>query len=117
VGAVALGLLPMTQGNLALTVVCLALAFAGFKGYMPAFWSLPNLFLVEAAAAGSIGLINSFGNLGGFLGPTVMGKVHSLTGSYDGSLWFLCGSMLVTAVIIFSLGIGGKQKAGAAAAE
>lgn len=45
------------------------IAFAGFKAYMPAFWSLPNLFLAEAAAAGSIGLINSVGNLGGFLYP------------------------------------------------
>jgi hypothetical protein len=73
------------------------IAFGGFKGYMPAFWSLPNVFLVEAAAAGSIGLINSFGNLGGYLGPKVMGWVYNKTGSYDGSLWFLCCAMLVTA--------------------
>ena len=38
----------------------------GLKAYLPAFWSLPTLFLTESAAAGSIGLINSVGNLGGF---------------------------------------------------
>ena len=61
----------------------------GLKAYLPAFWSLPSLFLTEAAAAGSIGLINSVGNLGGFVGPTVMGIVKDYTGSYRGGLWFL----------------------------
>jgi ACS family tartrate transporter-like MFS transporter len=109
-GALALGFMPFTQGGLWLTMFCFMAAFAGFKGYQPAFWSLPNLFLVEAAAAGSIGLINSVGNLGGFLGPTVMGYVKETTGSYDGSLWFLCGSMMVTATILFTLGLGTRQK-------
>lgn len=110
IGALALGLMPLTQGNLWLTLTCFMVAFGGFKGYMPAFWSLPNLFLVEAAAASSIGLINSVGNLGGFLGPTVLGYVKDTTGSYVNSLWFLSGSMCVTALIIFTLGLGTKQK-------
>jgi ACS family tartrate transporter-like MFS transporter len=110
-GAAALGLLPFTQGNLVVTVAFFMIAFAGFKAYMPAFWSLPNLFLAEAAAAGSIGLINSVGNLGGFLGPTIMGKVETLTGSYAGGLYYLCGSMLVAATIVFKLGLGAKKEA------
>lgn len=110
IGSMALGLLPLTQGNLWLTLICFMVAFGGFKGYMPAFWSLPNLFLVEAAAAGSIGLINSFGNLGGYVGPRIMGFVHHKTGSYDVSLWFLSGSMLVTVAIIFTLGLGARQR-------
>ena len=106
VGASALGLMPLTQGNLILTVTLFMLAFAGFKAYMPAFWSLPNLFLTESAAAGSIGLINSVGNLGGYLGPSLMGKVETMTGSYAGGLYYLCGSMLVASVIVFKLGLG-----------
>ena len=70
-GSAALGVMPHTQGHLPLTMVCLMLAFAGFKSYMPAFWALPSMFLTESAAAGSIGLINSIGNLGGFLGPSI----------------------------------------------
>lgn len=110
IGALALGFMPFTQGNLWLTLGCFMVAFGGFKGYMPAFWSLPNLFLAEAAAAGSIGLINSVGNLGGFVGPTVMGFVKEETGSYAGSLWFLSASMVLTATILFSLGLGAKPK-------
>jgi MFS transporter, ACS family, tartrate transporter len=76
---------------------------------MPAFWSLPSLFLTEAAAAGSIGLINSMGNLGGALGPTMMGWVKTHTGSFVGGFYFLCCSMLVSATIIFTLGLGKKE--------
>jgi len=109
-GSAALGLMPLTQGNLVLTMTCLMLAFAGFKSYMPAFWSLPNLFLTETAAAGSIGLINSVGNLGGFLGPWVLGSVEKATGSFVGGLYYLSGSMLVAAAVIFFLGIGKKKE-------
>jgi ACS family tartrate transporter-like MFS transporter len=102
-GACALALAPLTKGNLFLTIACFMLAFVGFKAYMPAFWSLPNLFLTDAAAAGSIGLINSIGNLGGFLGPSVLGYVQSVTGSFIGGIYFLCISMALSAVILFSL--------------
>ena len=108
-GSTALGLMPHTQGNLVLTMVCLMTAFAGFKSYMPAFWALPSMFLTESAAAGSIGLINSIGNLGGFLGPNVLGTVEKMTGSFVGGLYYLCCSMLVAATIIFSFGLGKKE--------
>ncbi len=110
VGAIAMLCAPFTQGNLVLTMVCFMVAFAGFKTYMPAFWSLPSLFLAEAAAAGSIGLINSVGNIGGFVGPTIMGWVKTNTGSFDYGFYFLCGSMLISSSIIFALGLGIKNK-------
>ncbi len=105
-GSIALGLMPLTKGNLPLTMLCLMLAFAGFKSYMPAFWALPGLFLTQSAAAGSIGLINSIGNLGGFLGPYVLGNVEKLTGSFVGGLYYLCFSMMVAAGVIFFSGAG-----------
>ncbi|MBI3853246.1 MAG: MFS transporter [Verrucomicrobia bacterium] len=107
-GAVALALTPLTHGYLFLTVACFMVAVAGFKAYLPAFWSLPSLFLTEAAAAGSIGLINSIGNLGGFLGPYVIGKVETVTGSFVGGIYFLSSAMVVSAAIIFCLKLGRK---------
>src|SRR5258705_6351686 len=89
-----------------LTVSLFVVAVTGLKAYLPAFWSVPSLFLAEAAAAGSIGLINSVGNLGGFLGPYVIGKVETVTGSFEGGLYFLCASMAVSATIILFLGLG-----------
>ena len=108
-GALALALAPLTQGRLSLTIACFMLAFLGFKAYMPAFWALPNLFLAQAAAAGSIGLINSIGNLGGYLGPSVLGKVQTVTGSFVGVIYFLAVFMSLSAIIIYFLRLEAKQ--------
>jgi ACS family tartrate transporter-like MFS transporter len=108
----ALGLLLVTQsrGHLAVTVLGFMIAYAGFKAYLPAFWSLPSIFLTETAAAGSIGLINSVGNLGGFLGPYVLGKVESMTGSFEGGLFFLIVCMALSALVVFGLGLGDRER-------
>lgn len=97
----------LSQPPLWLTVTLFVVAMTGLKAYLPAFWSLPSLFLTEAAAAASIGLINSVGNLGGFLGPYVLGKVETMTGSFKGGILFLCVSMCVSATIILLLGASG----------
>ncbi|MCA1685363.1 MAG: MFS transporter, partial [Planctomycetia bacterium] len=93
------------------------LAMTGLKAYLPAFWSLPSLFLTEAAAAGSIGLINSVGNLGGGLGPYVLGWVKKATGSFQNGILFLCVSMAISATIIVLIGIGHRVEPGKPPAE
>jgi MFS transporter, ACS family, tartrate transporter len=109
-GAIALGLLPASQGNLMLTVICFMVAYFGVKAYIPIFWTLPNLLLTEAAAAGSIGLINSIGNLGGYFGPTILGTVKTATGSFVGGLYYLSVSMFASATLLFLLGLGRQTK-------
>jgi ACS family tartrate transporter-like MFS transporter len=111
-GAVALLGLALSKGSLAITMVCVALAAGGTKAYQPAFWSLPSMFLTSTAAAGSIGFINSFGNLGGGgIGTPLMGYLKEHTGSYVTGLIVLSASMLVAAAIIFFLGLGKKAPA------
>ena len=110
IGAAAIAVAPMTRGNLTLTIVCFMLALGGLKAYLPAFWTMPYLFLTSTAAAASIGMINSIGNLGGQLGPYVLGKVETVTGSFVGGLYFLACSMMVCATIVFFLGLGAKEK-------
>jgi len=105
-GAAGLAGTLLSQGNLWLTVALFTLALLGLKAYLPAFWSLPSLFLSEAAAAGSIGLINSVGNLGGHFGPTLVGKVETLTGSFQNGILFLATSMAFSATVIVLLGLG-----------
>jgi ACS family tartrate transporter-like MFS transporter len=109
-GACSLAAIPFTRGNLLLTIACFMLAFAGFKSYLPVFWTMPGLMLTEAAAAGSIGLINSLGNLGGFLGPFLLGKIETVTGSFVAGIYYLCSSMIVSAGILYFLGLGQKQR-------
>jgi nitrate/nitrite transporter NarK len=84
-------------------VACFVVAAAGMKAYMPAFWALPNLFLASTAAAGSVGLINSIGNLGGFLGPTLLGFVEKRTGSFTIGLLITALTATLSACLIASL--------------
>jgi MFS transporter, ACS family, tartrate transporter len=81
-----------------LMVVMLSLATVGFYCAHPGFWPMPNLLLGRAAAAASIGLINSFGNLGGFLGPYAIGWLTRRTGDFR-------ASMLVLALCAFASGL------------
>ncbi len=106
IAVLALGMTPLTRGHLPLTIACFMIAFAGIKAYQPAFWSLPSLFLTDLAAAGSIGLINSIGNLGGFLGPAVFGAVEKSTGSFVGGIYYLCCSLAACAAIVLAVGPG-----------
>jgi ACS family tartrate transporter-like MFS transporter len=122
VGAVALGctlLIPSSFAysfRLALAIALFFVALLGLKAYMPAFWALPSLLLTEAAAAGSIGLINSVGNLGGFVGPSLLGFVESQTQSFLPGLLYLCVSMVISATIILTLGLGHRTAASQAGA-
>jgi MFS transporter, ACS family, tartrate transporter len=106
IGLIALGLAPLTRGNLVLTIVCFMIFFAGVKGYQPAFWALPSLFLTETAAAASIGLINSIGQIGGFMGPYLLGSIQNHTGSFATGIYVLSPSMALSAAIILGLGLG-----------
>lgn len=106
VGGIALVFAPATRGSLAITMLCLVIAFASLKAFLPIFWTLPNLFLTEVAAAGSIGLINSVGNLGGFFGPTVIGKIEAMTGSFAGGLICLAVTMAISSAILLLIGLG-----------
>lgn len=96
--SIGLALTVFTGDMLALTVIALCLGGGGFS-YHPAFWTLPSAFLTGAAAAGAVGLINSVGNLGGFLGPYVVGYLKTSTGSFKAAMWFMAGCALVAAIL------------------
>ena len=104
-GACAMALIPLSQGNPWLTVLGFTIALVGFKAYLPAFWTIPGMFLTESAAAASIGLINSVANLGGWVGPTLVGVLKQNTNSYDTALWILAGFMVAAATIIANIGV------------
>ena len=78
---------------------------SGLKSYMPAFWG-QRLPPERGGRCGRIGLINSLGNLGGFVGPSVLGKLETRTHSFVPGLMYLCGSMVISATIILTLGLG-----------
>jgi len=61
---------------------CYTIATIGLWGLLGPFWTIPTGLLTGAAAAGGVALINSVGNAGGFVGPTLVGMVRDATGSH-----------------------------------
>ena len=88
----------------------LTLAFMGLKSTMGPFWALGTSFLSGTAAAGGIAFINSVGNLGGFVGPTVVGVIRDRTGSDTAALYVLGGCLLLMG--LFALLIRTRPKPG-----
>jgi ACS family tartrate transporter-like MFS transporter len=76
-------------------------AIAGIYGSRAAFWPMPSLFLTGTAAAGAIAMINAIGNLGGYVGPFVVGWIKDSTKSFEAGLYFLAACSLMAAVITF----------------
>jgi D-galactonate transporter len=100
--AVSLGLMlsATAHGRVGLAVAMFCLAGAGLYSYLPGFWALPTAFLTESAAAAAVGLINSVGNLGGFVGPYVVGYLTKSTGSFYAGVIYLSCSALASACLI-----------------
>jgi ACS family tartrate transporter-like MFS transporter len=100
--AVSLGLMlsAVVNQRVALAVAMFCLAGAGLYSYLPGFWALPTAFLTESAAAVAVGLINSVGNLGGFVGPYVVGYLTKTTGSFYAGVIYLSCSALASACLI-----------------
>jgi len=84
-------------------VALIALASFGIYGLKGPFWPLPSMFLTGTAAAGGIALINSIGNLGGFVGPFILGTVKDATNSYSIALYVLAGFAAVATLVTLLL--------------
>lgn len=95
--------------NLALSVGLFTLVNGAYYAYHPAFWSVPSEFLSESAAAASIGLINAVGNLGGLIGPFVLGALATRTHSFTAGLWFLVGSFFFSGILMLAVGTGRRK--------
>ncbi len=86
-----------------LTVIAAAVAVAGRWSCIPPFWALPTAFLSGTAAAGGIALINAIGNLGGFVGPKLMGTLKDMTGSYSFGLRVLAACYVLAGLLALVL--------------
>jgi sugar phosphate permease len=100
----ALALAVVYRSNLAMSLGFFVVAGGAFYGFQPVFWTVPTLFLSESAAAASIGLINAVGNLGGLVGPMLMGYLAHRTQSFSAGLLYLVASLFVSGVLMLAVG-------------
>lgn len=102
IGACGLAATPFMADPL-LALVCICLSSVGVYGGMGVWWTVPTSFLSGAAAAGAMSLINSCGNLGGLVGPAMMGKIKALTGSTDLGFYIMGAAMLLAGLLVLTL--------------
>jgi D-galactonate transporter len=97
-----IGLLLAANFSKSPVIVIVGLTFAtmGALTGLPMFWPLPAAFLGSAAAAGGLALINSLGQVAGFVSPFLVGWIKDTTGSTDMALYILSGVMLVGALLV-----------------
>lgn len=84
-------------GSGAWTIGGLFAVAIAISAFTPTFWCIPSAMFSGTAAAAAIALINSVGNLGGYLGPMLLGKAKDATGSYAIGMLVLCGLALAAA--------------------
>ncbi len=102
-GAVGLVLSVQWHGDTTLAMVALTIATIGILTTLPLFWSLPTSFLAGTGAAAGIALINSLGNLAGFLSPYAVGWLKDMTQSTDSGMYLLAVCMVVGAALTLSV--------------
>jgi MFS transporter, ACS family, tartrate transporter len=101
-GAVALVLLGTTRSPFCSTALLCLLAVGVLSSLGP-FWALPSEFLTGFSAAAGIALINSVGNLGGFVGPFMIGAIATRTGSLYAGLAIAGVPLLLAATLVLLL--------------
>jgi MFS transporter, ACS family, tartrate transporter len=94
-GLVVAGLFNGTYGAL----IGISIAAVGLNGKQGPFWSMPSMFLTGTASAAGIAWINSIGNLGGSIGPFIVGWIKDSSGSFAGGLYCLAGFALMSAAV------------------
>jgi len=111
--ALGIGLAAFSQHSTLLIVLAFMLSQVGQRSILSVFWAIPPMFLGGTAAAASIALINSIGNLGGSVGPAVMGYLRSGRPDYTAGLLTLASALVLQALLIMALRLPAKSEAAA----
>jgi MFS family permease len=100
-GAMGLILSGIFAANPVLSIIFLSIGTLGVIGSMPLFWPLPSAFLTGTAAAAGIGIVNSVGNLGGYVGPNVPIWVKLISQDRSAALYVIAAVLILGALITF----------------
>jgi D-galactonate transporter len=103
VGAAGLVISTFVPHQPVFAVASLTMATVGIFGALSQFWTIPPAFMGGAAAAAGIAIINSVGNLAGFVSPYVVGWIKDATKSTDIGLYCVAASLIAAAAIILTV--------------
>jgi D-galactonate transporter len=100
VGAVGLIAIGAFENYPAIAFAALVLAVAAPISGNTAFWQMPPMLLAGTAAAGGIALINSVGNLSGWVNSVVIGWLKDITGKTTTGLYVVATLEVLGAILI-----------------
>lgn len=100
-GSLGLVLSAVFRSQPVLAIIFLAIGTLGVIGSMPIFWPVPSTFLAGTAAAAGIGIVNSVGNLGGYVGPNIPVWMKRYTEDPSASLYVIAGALFISALVAF----------------
>lgn len=98
-GALGLYFSTVWGDNVPLAMVALSVGTAGMLATMPVFWTYPSALLAGSSAAAAIGMINSIGNLAGFVSPSIIGWLKDVTHSTNAGMYFVSAALALGAVL------------------
>jgi sugar phosphate permease len=99
--ALSLSIAAQAIDSLWIGLLSISLATCFLWAGLSVLWAIPSEFLDGPAAAGAIAFINSIGVLGGFVSPSVIGYVKTVTGSVQGGLWAMVAILVTGALVLF----------------
>jgi MFS transporter, ACS family, tartrate transporter len=111
------GCVLLFRADVPVAVACLLLGSGFLYAFYPVFWSLPTLILSDTAAAASFGLIVSLSQIGGIIGPYVIGYLNEATHSLSPGLGFIAALYLAAAGLVIGVRIQQPARAAAAIAD
>jgi len=86
-----------------LALLFLALIPIGHCAAYGPFWSMPSRFLTGAPAAAGIALVVTIANVGGLVGPTIIGAMKDRFGTHGPAFMLLGGCAMVGALLAMGL--------------
>lgn len=113
-GALALVVCGYATSSALISILALCGAVIGIMCYQSTFWPIPSSFLTGRAAAGGLAIIVSVGNLGGFVGPYLIGAIKQSTDSFSLALISVAAFLALAAILIRVVGISLQHQVGAA---
>jgi len=109
VGA-ALAAMPTLASAAPMLIALFAVAVSANSAQRGPFWAIATTNQSGTARAAAVGLINSFGNLGGFVGPFVVGWITKRTGGYEGGLYYLAVMAGIAACAVLAASMAGIRQ-------
>ncbi len=89
--------------NFWLSLAWITVGLVGINAARSVFWVIPTRFLTGMAAAGGLAFINAVGTAGGFFGPSIMGWLKDITGSFNAGLVTMAGFLILATALTGAL--------------